>query len=153
MAAMIRTGSCRCGQVRFELAQDPVMTMACHCRGCQRMTSSAFSLTAMTPDEGFAVTAGEPVIGGLHGATRHFFCPRCMSWLFTRPEGVDAFVAVRTPMLDDPSGLEPFVETMTAEKMPWAATPALVSFEGFPTPAEFGPLMQRYAERARQPGI
>jgi hypothetical protein len=125
----------------------PVMTMACHCKGCQQMTGSAFSLSALVPSEGFAVTAGQPVIGGLHGATRHYFCPRCMSWMFTRPQGVEAFVNVRTTLLDDPTGLDPFIETMTAEKLAWAVTPAVESFEGFPMQADFGRLMQAYASR------
>jgi hypothetical protein len=111
------------------------------------MTASAFSLSALVPSGGFSVTKGEPVVGGLHGATRHFFCPHCMSWLFTRPEGVEDFVNVRTTMLDDPSGLDPYIETMTAEKLAWAKTPAVESFEGFPPPAEFGRLMQAYASR------
>ncbi|MEO8115364.1 MAG: GFA family protein [Phenylobacterium sp.] len=142
-----RDGGCRCGQVRFSLSAAPVVTMACHCRGCQRMTASAFSLSALVPSAAFAVTEGEPVIGGLHGATRHYFCPHCMSWMFTRPEGVDAFVNVRSTLLDDPSGLDPFTETMTSEKLPWVTTPAVESFEGFPTTADFGRLMQAYAAR------
>jgi hypothetical protein len=82
--------------------------MACHCTGCQRMTASAFSLSAGFPSEGFTVTKGEPVIGGLHGATRHYFCPHCMSWMFTRAEGFDWFVNLRATMLDDPSWFTPF---------------------------------------------
>lgn len=39
-----------------------------------------------------------------------------MSWMFTRPEGMDWFVNLRSTMLDDPSGLAPFVETWTSEK-------------------------------------
>jgi hypothetical protein len=125
----------------------PAMTMACHCKGCQQMTGSAFSLSALVPSEGFAVTAGQPVIGGLHGATRHYFCPHCMSWMFTRPQGVEAFVNVRTTLLDDPTGLDPFIETMTAEKLAWAVTPAVESFEGFPMQSDLGRLMQAYASR------
>ena len=140
-------GGCRCGQVRFRISEAPVMTAACHCPGCQRMTASAFSLSALVPAAALEIVEGEPVIGGLHGATRHYFCPHCLSWIYTRPEGVDAFVNVRTPMLDDPSGLEPFMETMTAEKMPWATTPASESFPGFPAPEDFGRLMQAYASR------
>ena len=68
-------GQCRCGQTRFRITAAPFLTMACHCTGCQRMSASAFSLSVAVPAEGFAVTAGEPVIGGLHGTTRHFFCP------------------------------------------------------------------------------
>jgi hypothetical protein len=38
-------GGCRCGRVRFRLAEQPWLEAACHCRGCQRMTASAFSTT------------------------------------------------------------------------------------------------------------
>ena len=86
-----REGGCRCGQVRIKVSAPPLVTMACHCTGCQKMSSSAFSLSAAIASEGFAVTKGAPVIGGLHGATRHYFCPHCMSWMFTRPEGLDWF--------------------------------------------------------------
>ena len=81
---MVRMGSCRCGRVRFRVTQAPVMAMACHCRGCQKMSSSAFSLTVLVPADGFEVTLGEPVIGGLHGPNRQYFCPNCMSWLVDR---------------------------------------------------------------------
>jgi hypothetical protein len=144
---MVRTGSCRCGQVGFRITQAPVMAMACHCRGCQKMTSSAFSLTALVPVDGFEVTAGEPVIGGLHGPSRQYFCPNCMSWLYT--QGDDGPVGVRTPMLDDPSGLEPFIEFVTADKLPWAGTPAAVSFDRVPEPSEWAALIQRYQEHSK----
>jgi hypothetical protein len=147
MSETTRAGSCRCGRVRFALSMAPVMTMACHCKGCQRMSASAFSLSALVPSEGLSVTQGEPVIGGLRGATQHYFCSYCMSWLFTRPEGADGFVNVRTTMLDDTTGLDPFIETMTAEKLAWAVTPAVESFAGFPDQADFGRLMQAYAAR------
>lgn len=147
MADFLRQGGCRCGQVRFAIRAAPLVTMACHCVGCQKMTGSAFSLSVLVSSEAFSVTEGEPVVGGLHGATRHFFCPHCMSWMFTRPDGSEAFVNVRTTMLDDPAGLDPFMETMTAEKLPWAITPAVERFEGFPTLEDYGPLLKAYAAR------
>ncbi|MDP3174465.1 MAG: GFA family protein [Phenylobacterium sp.] len=67
------TGACRCAQVRLTISAPPLLTMACHCTECQKMTSSAFSLSAAIPADGFAVVQGEPVIGGLHGASRHYF--------------------------------------------------------------------------------
>lgn len=139
-------GGCRCGRVRIEVRGRPVVTMACHCTGCQRMTASAFSLSALFPAECFAVTAGEPVIGGLHGATRHYFCPHCMSWLFTRPEGTDLFVNVRSTMLDEPDWTTPFMETWTREKLPWATTTARRSFAALPAAEEFEGLARAYAE-------
>ena len=142
------TGGCRCGRVRFKVTAPPLLTMACHCTGCQRMTASAFSLSALFASDAFAVTEGEPVIGGLHGPTRHFFCPHCMSWMFTRPEGTEHVVNVRATLLDDTTGFEPFMETFTAEKLPWAATPAVRSFAGFPAIEDYGELMVAYAEQA-----
>ncbi len=103
---LLQVGSCRCNEVRFSLSEPPVITMACHCTGCQKMTSSAFSLSALYAAGAFTVTQGCPVIGGLHGVDRHYFCPRCMSWLFTRPHGIDEFVNVRASLLDNFQGVQ-----------------------------------------------
>jgi hypothetical protein len=145
----VREGGCRCGRVRFRVTAPPLITMACHCTGCQRMTASAFSLSMAVPCPGFAVTSGEPVIGGLHGPTQHYFCGYCMSWLFTKPDGIDAFVNVRTTMLDDASGFAPYIETMTSEKLPWATTPAVHRFEKFPPMERYSELVAAYAAHAR----
>jgi hypothetical protein len=54
------TGKCRCGQVQFEVDSIPLITMVCHCVGCQRMTGSAFALSALYMSDEFRVTSGEP---------------------------------------------------------------------------------------------
>ncbi|HEV7367878.1 GFA family protein [Arenibaculum sp.] len=145
-----QAGGCRCGQVRFEVGSRPLLTMACHCTGCQRMTASAYSLSTLHLSASFKVTQGEPVIGGLRGPTRHFFCPHCMSWLFTRPEGLDDYVNVRSTMLDDARSFRPFIETYTSEALPWARTPAVHSFEKFPPPELFPALGAEFAEKVDQ---
>ncbi|MDF2900808.1 MAG: putative glutathione-dependent formaldehyde-activating enzyme [Phenylobacterium sp.] len=140
-------GGCRCGQVRLKISAPPLLTMACHCTGCQKMSASAFSLSAAIPSEGFEVTQGEPVIGGMHGPSRHYFCPHCKSWMFTRPEGIDFFVNLRPTMLDDSSWFTPYIETFTSEMLPWAATGAVHSFETFPAFDQYEGLTQGYAEQ------
>ncbi len=141
----ITHGSCRCGQVRLEVRGRPAMTMACHCSGCQKMTASAFSLSSLYADQAFEVFGPEPVIGGLHGEIRHFFCPHCLSWLFTRFEAMGPFVNVRSTMLDDAEALTPFIETCTSEKLPWAQTPARHSYPQFPPMEDFPKLMAEFA--------
>src|SRR5262249_9996757 len=84
-------GGCLCGEVRFRISAPPLLTMACHCTGCQKLSASAFSLTMAVPSEGFAVTRGEPVVGGLHGPHRQLYCPHCKNWIFTQPHGLDFF--------------------------------------------------------------
>jgi hypothetical protein len=144
-------GGCRCGRVRVEVTAPPLLASACHCTGCQRMSASAFSLTLTVPATGFGVTQGEPVIGGLHGPTRHNFCPHCMSWMFTRPEGMDAFVNLRASVLDDHSWFVPYIEVWRQEGLPWAPTPAVHSFATEPADEEYLRLAAEYAERGARP--
>lgn len=122
------------------------MTAACHCRGCQKMSSGAFSLTAMIPAGAFRVVGGEPVRGGIRGPQLdHRFCPDCMTWMFTRIAGMDHLVNVRPTMFDIAEWTVPFVETMTAEKLPWATTPARRSYKAFPPEEDFPALLSEFA--------
>ena len=137
-------GSCRCGRLEFRVTKAPTCTAVCHCPGCQKMSSSAFSLTAMVPADGFEVTKGEPVIGGMHAPElQHYFCGHCMSWMFTRPAGMD-FVNVRPIMLDDHAWFRPYMETYAKTKLPFVETGAAVSFETFPAMEEIGEVVEGY---------
>jgi hypothetical protein len=141
-------GGCRCGQVRFRVSKPPMLTMACHCTGCQRMTSSAYSLSAAFPADGFGVIRGEPVIGGLHGAeSHHYFCPHCMSWIFTRNEGLEWFVNVRATLFDETAWFEPYLETWLSEKLSWVEPAARHGFDALPPMEAFDGLIKGYAER------
>ncbi|WP_128291888.1 GFA family protein [Afifella aestuarii] len=145
-----RQGSCRCGRLRFEITSPPLVTAACHCKGCQRMSASAFSLSVAVPGGGFRLLSGEPVIGGAQDMEGliHSFCGHCMSWVFTRfPDVMGDVVNVRSTMLEDTAGLEPFIETCTAEKLDWVTTPAKHSFAHFPSPEEFPALIDEFSRR------
>lgn len=72
-----------------------------------------------------------------------------MSWMFTRPDGLD-FVNVRTALLDDPNGFSPFMETYTSEKLAWASTPAPHKFAQFPAMEEIPSLLEKYAQWAEK---
>jgi hypothetical protein len=138
-----------CGQVRLKVSAPPIITMACHCAGCQKLSASAFSLTAMIPNASLEVAKGEPAIGALHGASQYFYCPNCFNWLFTRPAGLGAFVNVRPTLFNVPAWSTPFIETCTAEKLAWAKTSAVHSYEQYPPEADYGRLMLEYATRAQ----
>lgn len=115
------------------------------------MSASAYSLSIAIPTPGFAVTQGEPVIGGLHGPTRHYFCGHCKSWMFTRPEGMDQFVNVRPTMLEDASWVTPFIETYTQARLPLVATGAKHSYDAFPPVEDYGTLIEEYAKVGARP--
>lgn len=138
-------GICRCGQIEIRVSKPPMITSACHCLGCQTMSASAFSLTATIPSDGFEVTKGQPVIGGLHGEwAHHYHCAHCKSWMFTKAEGLDWFVNVRPTMLEEHADFVPFIETYTSEKLPWANTPAKRSYTELPPMEEYEKLTAEY---------
>jgi hypothetical protein len=139
-------GGCRCGKVRFAISKPPLTTMLCHCTGCQHMTASAYSTTIITPIDGFAVTQGETVIGGLHGDQgRHNHCDWCKSWLFTELDPAMGIVNVRATMLDDPSWFVPFAETWTSEALPWARVDVPHSYPEFPPNEDFPKIIAAFA--------
>jgi hypothetical protein len=74
-----------------------------------------------------------------------------MSWMFTRPEGLDWLVNVRSTMLDDARWARPFIETWTRDKLPWATTPAVHSYEALPPVDDYQALIAEYAARAERP--
>jgi hypothetical protein len=144
-----KSGSCRCGQIQFEARPPVLMTAACHCKGCQRMTGSAFSLSAMYSADNFQVTHGEPVLGGMKAFPAHYVCAQCSSWVFTRiatPTG--ELVNVRTTMFEGTDHAPPFIETCVSEKLDWVQVGAAHSFDGFPPSEQFGALIGEFMEQS-----
>lgn len=144
-------GGCRCNQLRFRVTTEPLLAAACHCAGCQKMTGSAFSLSLAVAGNGFAVIAGEPVVGGLHDPKAlHHMCKHCLSWVFTRPAGFD-IVNFRATALDDHAWFQPFVDMNYAEKLAWATTGAPHHVAQQPTMEEIGKLSAEFAQHGKRP--
>lgn len=137
-------GACMCGDCRVRVSIAPVMTMACHCKGCQKLSASAFSLTAMVPADGFELIKGKTQIGALHGDNPYHYCAKCLNWLYTSLASAP-FVNVRPTMFDVPAWSTPFIESYVGEKLSWATTSARHGFAKFPEPHQYGPLMAEYA--------
>ena len=52
------TGGCQCGAVRYEISSPPVELYVCHCRECQKQSSSAFGISAIFRRQDFRLTRG-----------------------------------------------------------------------------------------------
>ncbi|HZT87441.1 MAG TPA: GFA family protein [Stellaceae bacterium] len=125
------TGGCLCGALRYEVTEPPVMTYACHCSDCQRITSSAFSLAITVPDAAFRLTNGEPrVVERVADSGRtvaRWLCPECGCWIAGGPQPGAArgqrIRRVRAGTLDDRSWLRPTAHFWTRSKQPWVVLP------------------------------
>lgn len=136
-----------CGQVKMRVSAPPILTMACHCKGCQKLSASAFPLTAMIPVDGFEIIAGQTQIDALHGDNPCHYCPNCLNRLCTGLADAP-FVNVRPTMFDALAWSTPFIESYVSERLPWAKTSAKHSFAGFPAVDDYGPLMAAYAAQS-----
>ena len=103
-----QTGGCQCGKIRYEITETPQLVYTCHCRDCQRITGSAFSLGVALPQAAFCITAGEPrALQRMPDSGRlntRFVCPDCACWVYSLPRG--GVVRVRAGTLDDTSWLQ-----------------------------------------------
>ena len=119
-------GGCLCGTVRYELAVEPEVVVACHCITCQKYTGSAFSLNLGMPGDTVTITgdslatyedhsgaSGKPFYRG--------FCGRCGSPIFGRGDAYPGMTFIKAGTLDDVSWVKPSLHVWCAEKQPWVA--------------------------------
>ena len=129
-------GGCACGAVRYRLGARPMFVHCCHCRDCQRQTSSAFVINALIETDRIALDAGapRPVAVPTDSGRPHriFRCPTCFTALWSEYGGRAALRFVRVGTLDEPAALAPDVHIYTRSKLPWVRLP-----EGVPAFAAY----------------
>ena len=99
---MTHTGSCHCGQVKFEVDGDIAGALSCNCSMCQRRGS----LLWFVPRAQLRVTAGEEALATYtfnKHVIQHRFCAKCGIHPFG--EGADpkgnAMAAINIRCLED----------------------------------------------------
>lgn len=151
-------GGCACGRVRYRLAARPLFVQACHCRACQRDSSSAFSLHALIEEEQLRLLQGRPQAverSMLSGhARRVHVCPQCQVVLWSDGDAPgESVVHLRVGTLDDPDRLVPDLHVHVAERLRWLAlprgTPSVPQSYDAPDYWSAGSLRRRAALRAR----
>lgn len=99
----MKTGSCLCGAVTFEVACELPGADACHCSQCRKQSGHYFA-AADVPKPALTVH-GEPHLRWYRSSAqaRRGFCSVCGSWLFWDPLERDT-IAVAMGAFDGPTG-------------------------------------------------
>lgn len=117
------SGGCACGAIRYSCDSEPLFSMNCHCRDCQRETGSAYSAVIGVPRAAFRKVQGTPkyfeVLADRGSPTRRFFCPNCGSPLWGEPAGSPDLITIRAGSLDDPGAYQPAADIYTSSAQPW----------------------------------
>jgi hypothetical protein len=130
-------GGCACGAIRYSSAAEPLFSLNCHCRDCQRESGSAFVAILGVPKNAFVLTQGTPrhftVTADSGHPTARVFCGECGSPLYGLPSSTPELVTIRACSLDDPSWFRPTQDIYTASAQPWDyMDPALPKAVGLP---------------------
>ena len=124
----MRTGGCQCGNVRYEISDEPLALYACHCLECRKQSASAFGISFIARRADLKLTQGIPISwvraadSGNH--VRCWFCPDCGSRLWHDFEPPAATVSIKGGSLDQAVDFAKAVHIWTSRKLPGFEIPA-----------------------------
>ena len=119
-------GSCQCGGVTYQLLSEPMMVVACHCKECQKLSTSAFSITAMVARDSVKFNGKmtewrrRAASGNINGA---MFCPTCGNRIYHfNPQEPDK-IKLKPANLSDTRMIKPTAHVWVSEKQDWYDIP------------------------------
>lgn len=140
-------GGCQCGAVRYRLNAAPLMIYCCHCTNCQKITGSAFVLSATVFEAAFEFVEGTPKKTEWKsdaGNSRYgWFCSDCGCRIAHGQTPSIGVLSLRAGTFDDTSWVEPSGHIWTKSAQPWIRfAPDDILCDTQPT--DYTPLVERF---------
>ena len=130
MIERVLVGRCQCGAVSYEVADEFVYAVNCHCSRCRAATGSAFKPLAGIAGEKLEVTEGLDDLW-VHGSDRR--CRVCGSFLYSVVRD-GTFVHVAMGSLVDAPSIRPTEHIFVGSKAAWfEITDDLPQFDEYAT--------------------
>ena len=120
------SGSCQCGNVTYELLEPPLFVAACHCKECQKLSTSAFSITAMVNADSVKFQGDMKDwsrvadSGNINGAK---FCPECGNRIYHYDPKEPDKLKLKPSNLSDTRIIKPTIHIWASEKQEWYQIP------------------------------
>lgn len=122
MKANKLSGSCLCGEIRYQFTEDIKVFQYCHCSRCQKFTGSAHAANIIVDPDSFQWISGENAVGRYELAeAKHFatsFCKKCGSSLPWLTQSKKAMV-IPAGTLDDTPSMKPMHNIYYSDKAEW----------------------------------
>jgi len=114
-----------CGGVRFEVSEQPVSAVSCHCTRCQRRTGTASSISARLAPGSLTILQGEELLCAWTppDGFAKVFCSECGSGLWSQSVTDPEVISVRFGVFDDDPGVRPTCHQFVAYAAPWQPLP------------------------------
>lgn len=115
-------GGCLCGNIRYTCGAEPMMMAICHCKNCQKQTSTFFSILVAVPKGSLNIegelsayndqgTSGQAVI--------RKFCGKCGSPILSDVAALPTMDFLKAGTLDDTSWLKPEAQLWCDSAQSW----------------------------------
>ncbi|WP_109355396.1 GFA family protein [Sphingorhabdus sp. EL138] len=120
-------GGCQCGDIRYAITGEPIVTFACHCTICQSQSGSAFGLAMRFHAEDFQISSGQ-----LQSFTRraesgqvftNSFCANCGTRIHHHASANPDHLSLKPGTLDDTSWLKPTHHIFARSAQNWFIFP------------------------------
>ncbi|EEP75785.1 predicted protein [Uncinocarpus reesii 1704] len=123
----VRTGSCLCGSVKYQLTGEPISALNCHCVNCKKTSGAAFLSNGLFWKKQLTITSSSSGLKTFQDKTTNSgeplcrkFCSNCGSTLFVESLLPDTPVAVTLGSLDQGQRpWKPRLEVFTKDAVDW----------------------------------
>ena len=116
-------GTCQCGSIRYKVTMKPFVVYACHCHECQKLSTSAFSITMLLSSDGFELLSGKLKSferESESGATTIcWLCPECGNRIYHGSTGTPGIIRVKPSTLENANDFAPQVHLWTCREQSW----------------------------------
>jgi hypothetical protein len=130
------TGGCACGDIRYEIAAEPLAMVDCQCRDCQRESGTGHGSYLAFPREAVKQSGAATrwdMVGDSGNVKTRAFCPKCGSPVYMTFAANPGVFVVHAASLDDPGRYKPQFVTYAVRGYGWdKLDPALPKFEKMP---------------------
>jgi hypothetical protein len=140
-------GGCQCGQIRYEIWAEPLTLYICHCKECQKQSSSAFGMSMPVPRNAVVILQGQPKewkrVSDNGREVSCLFCEECGTRLFHNPSRNFEITNIKPGTLDDTSWLSPVGNLWTQSAQKWVfISDRMLNYDG--QPSDFNLLFEHY---------
>ena len=127
------SGSCLCGEIRYEINGEPMRAANCHCDDCRKATGASYATNFFFKENDIVVTQGSPKEFS-HKSDKgntmiKQFCGNCGSQLFGKNSNRPNMVSLRAGVQDQTDLIKPTVNVYLSSRI--ASTPVDPDLKGF----------------------
>jgi len=127
MDDLLYSGSCQCGECKYAVDRPYFVAYTCHCKTCQKLTSSAFMSCLQIAEESFHLVDGHLAqhqrIANSGNTLTNSFCGRCASLISVQNSARPRIRTITIGTLDKAHEIEVNAHIWVRRKLPWVTLP------------------------------